>query len=166
MKSVPLQRGTPLARHRRVGHPPARLGLRLRVGLHRASLDRQLSDGLAADSAEDRALRARQLEARKTRRRLASALRGVIADSELPAVSRLCCAVPVSRRAILPWRQALLGVAERLESSDPVDPCGVARVMVLITDGCSPIYNPYAEGSMSDAIWWIADGLRVPHAGL
>ncbi len=164
MKPVPLQKGRPAARHGRVGHPPARLGLRLRVRLHRASLDRQLSDGVAAASAEDRALRARQLEDSKTRRRLASALRGVIADSELPAVARMCCAVPVSRRAVLPWRQALLGVAERLESGDPVDPCGVARVMVLITDGCSPIYNKHAEGSMSDAIWWIADGLRLPRA--
>ncbi len=160
MKPVPLQKDTPSARDGRAGDPPARVSLRLRVRLHRASLDRELSDGLAADSAEDRALRARQLEDSKTRRRLASALRGVIADSELPAVSRMCSAVPVSRKAVLPWRQALLGVAERLESGDPVDPCGVARVMVLITDGCSPIYNPYAEGSMSDAVWWIADGLR------
>ncbi len=163
MKPVPLQRGTPVARHGRVGRPPAGLRLRLRVRLHRASLDRQLSDGLAAGSAEDRARRARQLEDSKTRRRLASALRGVIADSELPAVSRLCSAVPVSRGAVLPWRQALLGLAERLESTDLVDPCGVARVMVLITDGCSPIYSPYAEGSMSDAIWWIADGLQASH---
>jgi hypothetical protein len=160
MKPVPLQKDTPSARDGRVSGRRVRLGLRLRVRLHRASLDRELSDGLAADSAEERALRARQLEESRTRRRLASALRGVIADAELPAASRLCSAVPVSRNAVLPWRQALLGVAERLESGDPVDACGVARVMVLITDGCSPIYNPYAEGSMSDAVWWIADGLR------
>jgi len=158
-------RKEPRTAHRgAAGDQPARLGLRLRVRLHRARLDRQLSYGLGADSLEEGALRARQLADYRTRRRLACALRTLIADSELPAVARLCAAVPVSQGAVLPWRQALLGLAERLEGTDPVDPCGVARVMVLVTDGCSPIYDPDAAGAMSDAIWWIADGLRLSRA--
>ncbi len=93
-----------------------------------------------------------------------ASVRSLIADAELPAVARMCSAVPVSRRSVLPWRHALLGVAERLERDEPVDPCGVARVMVLITDGCSPVYNPDATHSMGDAIWWVADGLKLPGA--
>jgi hypothetical protein len=136
------------------------LRLRLRVLLHRATLDRQLSDRRPAGAREDRALRARQLADVGTRRQLARSLRGLITDSELPATARLCSAVPVCRGAVLPWRQALLGLAERLERSEPVNPCGVARVRLLLTDGDSPVYDPYPARSMSEAIWWIADGLR------
>ena len=164
MKLVPLQKDRRTAPGKSGWDPRVRIGLRLRVRLHRAALDRQLSEGLAADGFEERALRARQLEDGETRRRLARAVRSLIADSELPAVARMCSAVPVSRSAVLPWRQALLGVAERLERDEPVDACGVARVVVLITDGCSPVYNPDATHSMGDAIWWVADGLRLPPA--
>jgi len=164
MKLVPLQKDRRTAPWAAACGPGAPIGLRLRVRLHRTALDRQLAQGLAADAFEERALRARQLEDGETRRRLARALRSLIADSELPAVARMCSAVPVSRRAVLPWCQALLGMAERLEREDPIDPCGIARVMVLITDGCSPVYNPHAAHSMSDAIWWVADGLSLPPA--
>ncbi len=151
----------------RAGWPDPRSGLRLRlrVLLRRGALDRQLSDGLAAEGSEDRALRARQLGDAHTRRRLARSLRGLIEDSELPATERLSAAVPVCRRAVLPCRQALLGLAERLERTDPVNPCGVARVRVLLTDGGSPVYDPHPARSMSDAIWWIADGLGPSRAG-
>ncbi len=160
MKLVPPRKGQRTVRRSGRGDPPPALGLRLRVFLRRGVLDRQLSDGLAADGCEDRALRARQLADADTRRRLARSLRALITDSELAATARMCSAVPVCRRAVLPWRQALLGVAERLERAEPVGPCGVARVMVLLTDGSSPVYDPHAARSMSEAIWWIADGLR------
>jgi hypothetical protein len=164
MKLVPLQKDSRTAPGAAGCDPRAPIGLRLRVRLHRAALDRQLSQGLAADAFEERALRARQLGDGETRRRLARVVRSLIADAELPAVARMCSAVPVSRRSVLPWRHALLGVAEWLERDEPVDPCGVARVMVLITDGCSPVYNPDAKHSMGDAIWWVADGLKLPGA--
>jgi len=50
---------------------------------------------------------------------------------------------------------------ERLERPDPVNPCGVARVLVLLTDGTGPLYNPAVADRMSDAVWWIADGLAL-----
>ena len=82
-------------------------------------------------------------------------------DAERPAALRLSAAVPLSRRAVLSWRESLLGVAERLERPDPVNPCGVARVLVLLTDAAGPLYNPGAAERMSDAVWWIADGLAL-----
>jgi hypothetical protein len=146
-------------------HSRRRLWLRIRIRLHRRALDRQLSNGLTAGGSDDRALRARQLGDDHTRRRLARSLRGMIADAEATPMARLCAAAPVCARAVLPWRQALLGVAERLEGSDPVAPCGVARVVVLLTDGGSPAYDPDPARSMNDAIWWIADGLSLPAPG-
>jgi len=65
-----------------------------------------------------------------------------------------------ARPSVLAWREALLGLAERLEQPVPLDPCGVARALVLLTDGGGPFYNAGADGSMSEAVWWIADGLH------
>jgi hypothetical protein len=73
----------------------------------------------------------------------------------------MSAAVPICRRAVSPWRQGLLGLAERLERAEPVNACGVARVIVLLTDGGSPVYDPFPARSMSEMIWWIADGLRL-----
>lgn len=133
----------------------------MRVQLHKARLDQQLAEGFGPDPIEDRALRARQLAGLRARRRLASSLRARVKDAERPAAPRMTAAVPLSRRAVVSWRESLLGLAERLERPDPVNPCGVARVLVLLTDGTGPLYNPGAADRMSDAVWWIADGLAL-----
>jgi hypothetical protein len=143
--------------------PLPTLGLRLRVALHRGRLDRDLADGLPPDSFDDRALRAVQLSGMPERRRVSRALRAVVKRADRPEM--LSSAVPVSRRSVVPWRESLLGLAERLERPDPVNPCGVARALVLLTDGCGPLYERGAPGAMSKVVWWIADGLRPcpPH---
>jgi hypothetical protein len=97
------------------------------------------------------------------RRRIARALRALVKRVDRPQL--LSSAVPVSRRAVLPLREGLLGLADRLERPDPVNPCGVARALVLLTDGGGPLYDRGPAGSVRDAVWWIADGLRPcpPH---
>ena len=97
----------------------------------------------------------------RARRQLARSLRARVKDAERPVAARVTAAVPLSRRAVLRWRESLIGVAERLERPDPLNPCGVARVLVLLTDGMGPLYNPAAADRMSDAVWWIADGLAL-----
>jgi hypothetical protein len=87
-----------------------------------------------------------------------------VQEAEPPAVGRLCSAVPLSRRSVLPWREALLGLAERLEDPAPVNPCGVARTLMLLTDGGGPLYNPRPARTMAYAVWWIADGLQASRA--
>jgi len=141
--------------------PPLTLRRRIRVQLHKARLDQQLADGFGTDPIEDRAVRARQLASPRTRRQLARSLRARVKDAERPAAPRLSAAVPLSRRVVLRWRESLLGLAERLERPDPVNPCGVARVLLVLTDGTGPLYNPGAADRMSDAVWWIADGLAL-----
>ena len=145
--------------------PAATLARRLRVHLHRGRLDRELADGLSADAFEDRAVRAGQLAAMPARRRVARSLREVVKAAEEPRGAFLSAAVPVSRRAVVPWREGLVGLAERLEGPGAVNPCGVARALVLITDGGGPLYDPRGARRMGDAVWWIADGLRPcpPH---
>lgn len=140
---------------------PPTLRTRLRVQLHKGRLDQQLAEGFGPDPVEDRAVRAGQLTGMRARRRLARSLRARVKDAEKPTALRFSAAVPLSRRAVLPWREGLLGVAERLERPEPVNPCGVARLLVLLTDGTGPLYNPGAADRMSEAVWWIADGLAL-----
>lgn len=106
-------------------------------------------------------MRASQLAALPARRRIARSLRGVVKAAGQPAGSLLGAAIPVSRGAVLAWRHGLLGLAERLERPEPVNPCGVARALLLLTDGVGPLYDPRAAPSMGEAVWWIADGLQL-----
>jgi hypothetical protein len=161
-----------LPTHRQIASPtaisggPPRVGVRVRVLLRRWRLDRELAAGCACDAPEERAWRARQLAGPVTRRQLGCSLRRVVADAESPRAVLLSSAVPMHRRAVVGWREALLGVAERLEQPGPVNPCGVARTLVLLTDGTGPLYNRGSERSLSEMVWWVADGLQLcpPHA--
>jgi hypothetical protein len=92
---------------------------------------------------------------------LARTVRARVKDAERPAVPQLSAAVPLCRRTVVRWREGLLGLAERLERPGPVNPCGVARLLVLLTDGTGPLYEPGAADRMSDTVWWIADGLAL-----
>jgi hypothetical protein len=139
---------------------PSTFALRVRVHLHRRQLDRQLADGLAPEAFRDRALRATQLAGMPARREVARSLRRLVEHAERPAGAVIGSAVPVCRRSVLTWREGLLGLAERLEQPVPLDPRGVARALVLLTDGGGPFYDARAPRSMSDAVWWIADGLQ------
>jgi hypothetical protein len=63
------------------------------------------------------------------------------------------------------WQEGLLGLAQRLEGDAPVNPCGVARARVTLTDGAGPLYNPDPVRELGATVWWVADGLRLscPH---
>ena len=70
-------------------------------------------------------------------------------------------AAPVLGHAVRPCKEALLGVAERLERPVALNPCGIARVMVLLSDGCGPLYSPAPCRTLEQSVWWIADGLTL-----
>jgi hypothetical protein len=165
MKLVAHQMHAPIClRHGGVDQRPAR-GARLRVRLRRGRLDRELAEGRDPEACGDRALRAGQLTEAVTRRRVARSLRGVVAKAER-APGGLGSAAPVCRGAVLAWREGLLGLADRLEQPGALNPCGVARALVLLTDGTGPLYNPAPEPSPGELVWWVADGLAPcpPHA--
>jgi hypothetical protein len=140
--------------------------LRLRVRLRRWRLDRELANGVAHAPSEARTLRAGQLVDVRTRRHLAQSLRRLVAGVQVPRPVAISSAVPACRGAVAPWCEALLGIAERLERPGPLNPRGVARALVLLTDGASPLFNSHSERTVGDAVWWVADGLQPcpPHA--
>jgi hypothetical protein len=132
------------------------------VRLGRRRLDRELADGRGRDESAARALRAAQLAAPQSRLRLARSLRRA-ADASTRVDARM--GAPLRPRAGR-WREALIGLAERLEKPVSVNVRGIARARRLLADGAGPLYGPGRRVSLGDAVWSIADGLALcpPHA--
>jgi hypothetical protein len=127
--------------------PAHGLGLRLRVAVTRARLDRQIAAGLSPWHDEALALRATQLTAPRMRERVAAGLRRAVASGS----ARRGAGVPVSRAAVLEAQPALLALVDDLrEIADPA-PRGVALAQALLTDGGGPLYRPWTPGELHDA---------------
>jgi hypothetical protein len=96
---------------------------------------------------------------------LARSLRRTVSESRRPHSAVLSSALAPKPRAAWGWQEALLGLADRLERPGPMNPCGVARAKLLLTDRASPLDNRSASEPLLDAIWSVADGLRLcpPH---
>jgi hypothetical protein len=133
--------------------------LELSVLLSRRRLDRELAAGCPADGDAERALRAAQLTGPTMRRQLARSLRRAVEPR--PGLS---AAVPAHPGVAADWREPLLGLADRLEAPSPLNPCGVARIHALLTDGGGPLYTKRADRPIEEAVWWIADGFQVTPA--
>jgi hypothetical protein len=144
---------------------PLRLGVRDREFLDRSGLDRELAEGCACDGLNDRGRRARQLANPLTRHELAISLRRVVAGVEQPRAALFRSGIAARRESVAQCREGLLGLAERLEHPAPVNRCGVARTLILLTDAAGPLLSCASVRSLSEAIWWVADGLQLcpPH---
>jgi hypothetical protein len=125
--------------------------LRTRVWLGRYALDLRLAEGENILSSRQLAHRADQLASIRCRRSLAAGLRRLIEDAE--STSRpLSSAAPIQRRSILRARAELEQLAAELDSDDPLTIEGIARVQLLLTDGTSPLYSPFPDGTLEEAV--------------
>jgi hypothetical protein len=149
----------PLHRQRSVsaGSP---IALRSRVYLTRGALDRRIAAGRPCESTAALALRARQLSHPRTLRQVAGQLRGIVDYVDRHGSRRTVSAVVVERAAVRAGRQAILGLAERLEAAAPANPRGVALAQVLLTDGLSPLFNRHCERTVTEAIWEVQNALE------
>jgi hypothetical protein len=134
--------------------------LRLRVYATRGTLDRQIASGRTFLSTPALALRVQQLAEPRTRRHLARALRGIVDYADQHTTGRVFSAVVVEPRAVLRARHPMLGLAERLESPAQVNPAGIARAQVLITDGLSPLFDRNCLRTVTQAIFEVQDALE------
>lgn len=137
---------------------------RLIVAIRRRRLDRDLAEGGDRHRSDAHELRATKLTSRSVRSELARSLRAIVFDADNPPAAVLGPAVTPLRREVRTFRRGLLGIAESLEWPASVSACGVARVRDLLADGASPLYNPNADRSLIEALWWIDDGLKQCHA--
>jgi len=119
-----------------------RTRMRTRVWAHVRShdLDRALASGLSPDFSAALSLRAHTLIGARARAVLARSLRNLVQDAQRP-LQPLSLGVPICRRKILGSRNTLEQLAERLASREPLDVAGVAKVRLLLRDGCGPVYD-------------------------
>jgi hypothetical protein len=117
-----------------------RIMLRLRVWMATRRLDGSLAAGAPLNRDPLIALRAAQLASRRERRRLAMALDAVRA--ERPARPGFSASVPVSADALVLARPALEQLAGALRSPGSLEPHGIARTRLLLTEPSSPLYQP------------------------
>jgi hypothetical protein len=125
--------------------------MRMRARRAATRLDVRLAERaeIAGDSLL--ALRAAQLTSRRTRQRLARALERCTTRHWA-----LSAAVPVDPHAIGAARPAvaqlaLAQLAAALRSPEPVEPSGMARVRLLLTDPASPLYVPANPNALYEA---------------
>jgi len=149
------------ARPTRISGQTRHAGVSLRVRLRRGRIDRDLAEARVHNNSEEHTLREAQLASMVNRRDIARSLREVVALAENPRAEWLGSTALLNRDVVVPSRDGLMGLVERLEQTGPIGVCGVARVRVLASDAMGPLYNPASERSMGEAISWVADGLDM-----
>jgi hypothetical protein len=137
--SLPRHLGSAHTAGARLPGPPG-LAVRLYVALFRIKLDRALARGEDPVSRRALAVRAGQLASARGRARVVTALERAFAAARTPRV--LTSAVAPDATVIRLNRSALLDLVDRLRAPDPVAAAGIARILVLLRDGCSPLYLP------------------------
>ncbi len=138
--------------------------LRLTTRWRARDLDDQLIAGADPMQSDELSLRVGQLGSSKSRRRLACALRGVVALAER-AYPIATAAPRISRAAVRANRELLLELAERLSAGEPVGVRGLAIASRLIDDRKSPLYSERADRSLPvsafEALVALDRGLRT-----
>jgi len=143
----------------RPGPPRPSVGLRLRTYLGHWSLDRRIAAGEACDASPEYTLRVRQLTALSARRELAVSIRGVVKYAEREPATSPISAVVIKPTAVRRGRAALLDLADQIELAHRVDPRGVVMARNLLRNGCSPLFNPNAERTVTESVREIQDAL-------
>jgi hypothetical protein len=155
---------TDASRPSRTDSPVVLLELRLRVFITRRRLDRQIVTGDASDAPE-LLLRVHQLTGSGSQRAAARSLRQVVSHVDAVGHGPDFSAVVVDRRAVRTSREALLGLADRLDRADDVSARGMVLVAELLTDGvASPLYGSHGQPALTEAIWEISDALGAEPA--
>jgi hypothetical protein len=114
--------------------------LRFRVRLQRHKLDQQLAAGVNPNASDHLRERSRQLVTEESRRSIAASLRRFLDDASSGARA-FSSRVPIAREAICDARWDLEGIIERLNSPSYLCPQGIARLLLLLTEGTSPLFG-------------------------
>jgi hypothetical protein len=132
----------------------------VQLWLKRGRLDQQIVAGCPCGTSAAIAWRARQLSDPRTRQRHARNLRRIVAYADRIERRPPFSAVVIVPAAVRADREAILGLAERLEAADPVNPRGIVLVARFLTDGIdSPLHNARCTRTVAEAVWEISDAL-------
>lgn len=140
--------------------------LRLRVVATRSKLDRQIAEGGLCEATDALALRTSQLTDPRSQRQIAASLRRIVTYADRPESAGASSAVVIAPPAVRGGRDALMGLAQRLEEGEPVSPRGIVLARRLLTDGLSPLFDPLCRQTVTQAaheIYWALD--EIPATG-
>jgi hypothetical protein len=147
MQSVDSQLRCPSRRR-----PPAlrRIVNGLRARVNATGLDRELADGAPPGASRALELRARALSQPAVGRELGHQLRRIVRQAHQPTVPGT--RVKPRRERVLAAEPELQLLASRLQSPRRPAVAGIAKVRVLLSDGCGPLYYRHSEQDLGTAI--------------
>lgn len=114
----------------------ARLTARLRAG----HFDRQLAVGVPAPEGSALAVHQMRLTSLPEREAIARSLRRTVRDAR-SGLNPLTSRVPLHPTNITEAEDVIDTVTLRLHSPQPVNARGMARLRLLLADGCGPVYR-------------------------
>ncbi len=131
-----------LEEHNALGLRPVHVRDRILARLRTMSLDEQLAAGTSPESNVLLALHAARLSQPNQRRRLAGSLRAIALAAQQSRRTR----APIDREGVRLVLGELEAVATRLDTNEPIDVSGIARVRALLENGGSPLYRRSQAG--------------------
>jgi hypothetical protein len=138
-----------IIRRSRVQRRPVRSALL--VWWRALELDRQLAAGADPNSDAVLAMRAQRITAARSRRRVSRGLAGALSRAQ-DGHPGFTAAVRSDAREVLAARTVLTALSGRLRAPEPVAPQGAAMLLVLLTDGTSPLYRPGEPGALGSRL--------------
>jgi hypothetical protein len=121
----------------------ARVTARLRTG----HLDRQLAVGVPAPAGSAQAVHQARLTSVAEREAIARALRQAVHDADA-GLAPLSSRIPVHATNVAAAADLIDTIALRLHSPRPVSARGMARLRLVLSDGCGPMYS-FGKGDLS-----------------
>jgi hypothetical protein len=125
---------------RRTTAPRPSLVARVTARLRAYQLDRQLAVGVPAPAGSALAVHEARLTSVAEREAIARALRLAVGDARAAATPR-SSRIPVDPSNIAAAEDLIDAITLRLHSPRPVSARGMARLRVVMSDGCGPLYR-------------------------
>jgi hypothetical protein len=128
----------------------ASLRVRLRARLFAGRYDRQIEDGVDPVPGSPLAVHGARLTSARERDDMADALRLIVRDADTTG-PRLGSRVPVHTAAVHHAADVIDELCDRLADPFPVRARGMARLRIVLSDGCGPLYRSGA-GTLTAAL--------------
>lgn len=132
---------------RRAAVPRPSLAARVTARLRPYHLDRQLAVGVPAPAGSALAVHQGRLASVAEREAVARTLRQAVHDADAGA-SPLSSRIPVHPTNIAAAKDLIDTITLRLHSPRPVNARGMARLRLVLSDGCGPMYR-FGQGDLS-----------------
>jgi hypothetical protein len=133
-------------RRRNAAQRPS-LAARVTAWLRASQFDRQLAVGVTAPAGSALAVHQARLTSVAEREAIAWGLRQAVHDAHAGA-RPLSSRIPVHPNNIAAAEDLIDTITLRLHSPRPVSPRGMARLRVVLADGCGPMYR-FGRGDLS-----------------